>query len=1259
MKIVSNEALAIINQRQGTEPINFISIRWSEDNIKYYGDKAIAPDVSAKIISLGGLDEVLRITSGSTSASVSVTLDDTDNTIRDLLEIVDVHKRECVVYQTYEGLDRDKAFEIFRGEMVSPIEWDECKRTFQFNIFTEIDSEEAGFAPEEGQFDFMTDDAVGKVWPLCFGECVHVPAVKSSSVISSVTTTEVGYPDVTLLVKRNVMFGRILQYIFYINYMKELLDDTEGIARQVELIQADYIALILEEDPLKQDIEDETKEIETLINKLDNDDLTDAEIASANVERTNRQATLEGYETRFEQLQTLRWVLDFELSTVEYKQQVQKEIRDKIVEVREQYVNANRSFLELKQSIDDQSSIVINQVKVLNGEKFPQNQDIELLINGVVVSGQFDGDIFNIDQYKPQHTNVVVGTRLDDDPKSFWLSDSSVDLTGFYVLTNSGYVLKVNNQVGNRCYIDLRESQVVRYNEVEEVAFTELDLGVWSQLDAASEHTDGEKERILEQALGDDSNGQALLDLRTSITDRTDKLKENLGSLSKDQVSTVREVLYKDMFKYNRLISQTKVPLSATQKINQKITQDEEDFLLRCRNLAFLRDQQAQRPLTVSIDNAFINGFQADSGIAAASKVIFGDWLPGLDIEGAPPSTLWISQPGTPVSIVGFKETYIANILPSEVSGVFAKRAINGKEELVPVPSSYYTVYPALELDNLTCTGIELRQPLTSYANENWSEGLYVTLKSSVGPNTADIIKHIAETYTDLTVDELSYDNVRDRLENYPSNFALFNKRDAVNLIEDIAWQARCVVWAKAGKLYFKYLAEVPSIDIEINAEDIEEETLVISTTSTEDLYTKLTGTWKPHYFVQEPNKSIIRHNIARYKSIEFEREFFIYNIQSLVEKSLTFWAIRYSNSWKRVKFTTFMTNIQLEPWDTISLYIPSVGFCDDAVRCIVDRAEYDSANCSITVEAWTPVRTGTKTVYDFAHPADLPIETEFPTPDDVAAGNAGNPRNYPNDSNGNSGGLQPLVIRPRDFGANTLSDGGDTVPVSPISGYQEVSYRQFDVKPSDIPANKQLNRRVAAAWGFNSNLNGPTLKNTKPFKGYVDDYIDLDLGVYVVKNSRGQAIRATYERNQPPLKQNRVVIATYDTRLHEWNISPINQRDNIVNITAINADTLTCETITQNKTITVMKPYSLRRTPFDNQTVNGIDYVYSTDILRVATGIVDSVSVDEIQMVTPDYVVGDSIVIHKMNAPVTVGTDNHWFKDKNVDARVWAVEII
>lgn len=105
--------------------------------------------------------------------------------------------------------------------------------------------------------------------------------------------------------------------------------------------------------------------------------------------------------------------------------------------------------------------------------------------------------------------------------------------------------------------------------------------------------------------------------------------------------------------------------------------------------------------------------------------------------------------------------------------------------------------------------------------------------------------------------------------------------------------------------------------------------------------------------------------------------------------------------------------------------------------------------------------------------------------------------------------------------------------------------------------------------------------------------------------------------------------------------------------ITAINDDTITAQKfdgLNAMTSVTIAKPWLLRRTPFDGKTRNGITYTYSSATLRVAT----DGAANETQLITPIYVVGD--IIYASNGIIggTSLADVTWLED-NRDARAWA----
>ena len=107
--------------------------------------------------------------------------------------------------------------------------------------------------------------------------------------------------------------------------------------------------------------------------------------------------------------------------------------------------------------------------------------------------------------------------------------------------------------------------------------------------------------------------------------------------------------------------------------------------------------------------------------------------------------------------------------------------------------------------------------------------------------------------------------------------------------------------------------------------------------------------------------------------------------------------------------------------------------------------------------------------------------------------------------------------------------------------------------------------------------------------------------------------------------------------------------------ITAIGDDTLTCSylypdpdeeggLLAGDTAITVLKPWTLRRTPFDGETVNGVSYVYTSAQEREA----DYGTGTETQFLTQDYFIGAIIYVKPVNE---AGYD---VIDDNNDARAW-----
>jgi hypothetical protein len=412
-------------------------------------------------------------------------------------------------------------------------------------------------------------------------------------------------------------------------------------------------------------------------------------------------------------------------------------------------------------------------------------------------------------------------------------------------------------------------------------------------------------------------------------------------------------------------------------------------------------------------DDPNAQGRIADGGAAFSQKLL----------DDMPTSNFFWARSGSVVTLDTEDEVlYIANLLPGEVIRVASKRSLGAGNILQTVPSDLYTVVQA-DFQGYTVTQIIFDRPLSKEEGD-FSDDIYVTMESSIGPNTAEIIAWLVEKYTDLVVDTVSFAAVAAKLENYPSHFALLERENIIEVIRNIAFQARCGINIVDGVVYIKYLSEEPTSVDTFDASDIDVNTLTISHTATEDLVTKHVLRWNKS-LAKDPNTLILRHNVNKYGTIEQEYQYSIYNNFSLVEKSGTFWMIRKANTWRRVSFSTSIHKLAVEVLDCITLDIPHIA--PVPVKAIVESTKYNSDNNTIDFECWLPLKSGTTAVYPLAWPANVSATTTFPTEEEIAAGHAGGGPGDNEDTTPPAGHILGAVTIPNDDGF--IQGWGDKYP--------------------------------------------------------------------------------------------------------------------------------------------------------------------------------------------------------------------------------------
>ncbi len=364
------------------------------------------------------------------------------------------------------------------------------------------------------------------------------------------------------------------------------------------------------------------------------------------------------------------------------------------------------------------------------------------------------------------------------------------------------------------------------------------------------------------------------------------------------------------------------------------------------------------------------------------------------------------ADPGTPVKLYT-EVAYIASITPGTVLAVKAYRTYDGARQLVTLTPDMYKV-STVNYGSVTAVQINLPQLLSTvaYPDKNgdliqgWSDELYITFQSTVGPNIVDILTYIIDYYTTLTCDATSFAYVKTKLAPFPANFPLLQRKNVVEVLKEICFQSRCAFWLEDNVVYLKYLPEVPTPVDTITVSDIDaEQGMEVEFTRMEDVVTKMNVKWYMTYApgveqlaaAQEalPQYMILRHNVAHYGLLEKDYDWYIFNQPDIILKMATFWLNRLSNTWKRVKFRTYLNHLNLEALDAVNFNAPGY-VASGPVTVIVERAGYDSANNCINFECATPVKAGTVATDPFYWPAALPASVTWPPASDITTNNAG-----------------------------------------------------------------------------------------------------------------------------------------------------------------------------------------------------------------------------------------------------------------------------
>jgi hypothetical protein len=332
---------------------------------------------------------------------------------------------------------------------------------------------------------------------------------------------------------------------------------------------------------------------------------------------------------------------------------------------------------------------------------------------------------------------------------------------------------------------------------------------------------------------------------------------------------------------------------------------------------------------------------------------------------------------------------YFVSITPGTVVKVAAFTTFqSGEHVLVDVPTNAYRVY-VQNYGSVSVTVVEVKEAL-SKLDPAYEDAVYVTFRSSVGPNPIDIMKYLISKYADIPYDTASFAECRAALENYPMHFCLTQKKNIVMVLKELAFMSRTAISIKSGKFFCRYLPAEPTSEFTFTENNILTQSLELGFTDTEQLVTKYVASWRAHGAQEDDNKVVLRYNVKKYGTHETTIDFYAFNYISAIVKTLTFWINRRGHTWKKLRFSAALDALNIETFDGVTLDFDGNYASNGPVLGYVENGNYNPDKNTMDFVVWTGVRAGDMESYDLAYPQNVSTFLSFPDPVAEAAGFAG-----------------------------------------------------------------------------------------------------------------------------------------------------------------------------------------------------------------------------------------------------------------------------
>jgi hypothetical protein len=219
--------------------------------------------------------------------------------------------------------------------------------------------------------------------------------------------------------------------------------------------------------------------------------------------------------------------------------------------------------------------------------------------------------------------------------------------------------------------------------------------------------------------------------------------------------------------------------------------------------------------------------------------------------------------------------------------------------------------------------------------------------------NTAEVLKYIFDEWSNLTADASNFSDLATDIDKYENHFTLRERRDVIELAEDISFQARVGLNYDGANVRGIYLSKETAGELDIDEKEINNKSMKLESVPIEQIITVYQGTWRDKEsnsiegLANESGTSAATpltigevqfqethvENIVTFGEISERRFLYIYGFgrsdwgkltdfylvgNTNVKKTADFWGHRFANPWRIVNIVNFQNTMKLEIFDIV-----------------------------------------------------------------------------------------------------------------------------------------------------------------------------------------------------------------------------------------------------------------------------------------------------------------------------------------------------